>query len=395
MCNSPIRRRSAMSTVPALDLKFETRCTLDVHDYETAALHGMLAESLARGGPGLPFFRRDQVAARIDPPRLLERFASRTGWQVQRPDPVTLVARTAGAFAIIIATGTSTHCTMSFRLWAAAPRLADTLAAELLAEVASCRISETLFRLEWRFVTCRGRSRAVTMERPQDVLVDEAYPTLPGGVHVFLQRYLDAPESVLVLQGPAGMGKTRLIRALLREMSLRKDPHGDEHAVALYSGDRGVWESDEIFVEFITGDHDAFLIEDADHLITPRANGNQSLHRFLNVSDGIAQAQGRKIIFSTNLPGVRDLDDALVRPGRCFAHVHMRYLQRDEAHRLLARLCADDKERLASGMQWLEGGRTSFSVAEVYAAHRKAGVVIDAGAEHSRAASGAPVAVLA
>jgi ATP-dependent 26S proteasome regulatory subunit len=27
----------------------------------------------------------------------------------------------------------------------------------------------------------------------------------------------------------------------------------------------------------------------------------------------------RKIIFSTNLPNVGDLDDALVRPGRCFA----------------------------------------------------------------------------
>ena len=88
-------------------------------------------------------------------------------------------------------------------------------------------------------------------------------------------------------------------------MSRCKD--GDEHAVALYSGDKSVWEADEIFVDFITGEHDAFLIEDADHLITSRAQGNQSLHRFLNISDGIAQAQGRKIIFSTNLPNIRDL----------------------------------------------------------------------------------------
>jgi len=260
---------------------------------------------------------------------------------------------------------------MSFRLWAATPRLADTLAAKLLAEVAHYRIAETLFRLEWRFMTSRGLDRAVTMERPRDVLVDEAYPTLPDGVSAFLQCYLEAPESVLVLQGPPGMGKTRLVRGLLREMSLRKDANDGDHAVALYSGDRAVWESDEIFVEFITGDHDAFLIEDADHLIAPRADGNQSLHRFLNVSDGIAQAQGRKIIFSTNLPGVRDLDDALVRPGRCFAHLHMRYLQREEAHRLLARLCADDGE-CASAARCLDADKTGFSVAEVYAAHRAA-----------------------
>lgn len=366
-----------MNDVPTLDLNFETRCTMDVHDYESAALHGMLAQALAQGSPGLPFYRREQVAARIDPQRLLERFSSRAGWHVQRPDPVTLVARSAGAFAIIIATGTPKHCTMSFRLWAASAALADTLASELLAEVAHCRISETLFRLEWCFLTTRGLNRAVTMERPQEVLLDEAYPTLPGGVSAFLQSFLDAPESVLVLQGPPGMGKTRLVRALLCKMSMRKGTAEGEHAVALYSGDRAVWESDEIFVEFITGDHDAFLIEDADHLITPRANGNQSLHRFLNVSDGIAQAQGRKVIFSTNLPGVRDLDEALVRPGRCFAHVHLRYLQRQDAQQLLTQLCGEHAAQLQAATRKLDAAaKTNFSVAEVYAAHRGAGAVL-------------------
>ncbi len=58
------------------------------------------------------------------------------------------------------------------------------------------------------------------------------------------------------------------------------------------------------------------MIEDADHLRMARANGNVDLHRFLAIADGVVRAQGRKIIFTTNLPNVGDIDEALVRPGR-------------------------------------------------------------------------------
>jgi hypothetical protein len=362
-----------MSAALPLDLKFQTVSTLEVHDYENAVLHAALAESLANGAAGYPVFRHQQVAARIDPRLLLERLALQGGWQVQRPDPVTLVARTAGALIMVFATGKPQHCTMSFRLWAQTPAIADTLQAKLLAETAPCRISESLFHLDWRFLTSHGLKRAITVERPQETLLDEAYPTLPEGVGCFIDRYLGALESVLLLQGPPGSGKTRLIREILRQMSARKI-EDDEQAVALYSGDKGVWDTDEIFVEFITGDHDAFLIEDADQLLAPRADGNQTLHRFLNISDGIAQAQGRKIIFSTNLPNVRDIDAALVRPGRCFAHVFFHELEVDQARRLLERLCDNEPDRVAAGLRQLtHHGSKTHSVAQIYAAHRAAG----------------------
>jgi len=59
----------------------------------------------------------------------------------------------------------------------------------------------------------------------------------------------------------------------------------------------------------------------------------QDLHRFLTIADGIVRAQGRKIFFTTNLPNVGDLDDALLRPGRCFGAIHARSLTPPQASR--------------------------------------------------------------
>ena len=91
----------------------------------------------------------------------------------------------------------------------------------------------------------------------------------------------------------------------------------------------------------------------------PREDGNDHLHRFLTIADGVVRSQGRKIIFSTNLPNVRDLDDALVRPGRCFAHVLTRALNGVETEQLLAALTGAAPPHVVS---------ESATLAEIYRA---------------------------
>lgn len=59
--------------------------------------------------------------------------------------------------------------------------------------------------------------------------------------------------------------------------------------------------ADELFVRFVTGSDDAFVVEDADHRLKPRSDGNPDIHRFLTVADGVVRSHGRKLIFSTNL----------------------------------------------------------------------------------------------
>jgi ATP-dependent 26S proteasome regulatory subunit len=85
----------------------------------------------------------------------------------------------------------------------------------------------------------------------------------------------------------------------------------------------------------------------------------------------VVRAQGRKIIFSTNLPNVGDLDEALIRPGRCFARIHVRSLTNAEALALAAEIAAGDAERLARASVALaawDGGKRSL--AQVYSALR-------------------------
>ena len=190
------------------------------------------------------------------------------------------------------------------------------------------------FTIDWQFQSSHGLSSVSFEELADPQLIDAAYPALAQGVAGFIDSYLRARDTVLVLQGPPGTGKTRLVRAILAAISRRK---GDA-AKVLYTADRRALENDEIFMEFLTGEHDAFVVEDADHPLGARSNGNVDLHRFLTVADGVVQAQGRKIIFTTNLQNIGDIKEALVRPARGFGAVRARALVLEVARAFLAAL---------------------------------------------------------
>jgi len=139
--------------------------------------------------------------------------------------------------------------------------------------------------------------------------------------------------------------------------------------MAMYTADKNALEGDEIFVDFITGLHDAFVIEDADHLLQPRTDGNRHLHRFLMIADGVVRAQNRKIIFTTNLPNIGSIDEALLRPGRCFATIQLRQLAQTETDAVLSRLLPGDPGAAALARETLFAtGEKSRSLAAIYRA---------------------------
>jgi len=313
-----------------------------------------------------PIYRLLRCAARGKLEDLFDDLALKMGLTAQRLEMGTLLLDGADVFVHAEGKMKSDYCSCCFHVWAATPSRVHEIGAQLYRIVGDRQIREQMFILDWHFANSRGGiSNSSFEEIACEVLHDEAYPDFGEPVRELITRYLNSKDTVLILLGSPGSGKTRFVRTVLGEISRRKG----ESAEVMYTGDRRAFENDEIFVNFITGSHDAFVVEDADHLLTPRSSGNQDLHRFLGIADGVVRAQGRKILFTTNLPNVHDIDAALLRPGRCFATLRTRLLTPDEGARLIGTLCQDDATRAQRAFaSSFPTGTKSASVASIYRA---------------------------
>ena len=182
--------------------------------------------------------------------------------------------------------------------------------------------------------------------------INAAYPWLNRPFHDYIQNYLDSEASVLILIGPPGTGKTTFIKNIIHQS-------GGNAKVAY---DEKVLSGDDFFAMFIDGEDDILVMEDADSFLASRQDGNTMMHKFLNVSDGLISSVGKKMIFSTNLPNINDIDPALLRTGRCFDTMQFRALTRKEAQAVLDEAKSD--RTLGDG--------ADFTLAEIFSSQPSA-----------------------
>ena len=181
--------------------------------------------------------------------------------------------------------------------------------------------------IEWIY---SGDGNSVNVPLNRDRLpCDEMYPFLNGEkLTDYYERFMASSANILLLIGPPGTGKTTFIRGLLS--------HTESSAMVTY--DAAILEKDYLFARFIEDDTSVMVLEDSDAFLKSRSDGNTMMHRFLNVGDGLVTTKGKKMIFSTNLPSIRDIDSALVRPGRCFDIVTFDTLTFQQAQALADKL---------------------------------------------------------
>ena len=338
----------------------------ELYDLASAVVRARAVRACDLATVSLPVYRLLRWSVQRKVIDLFDDFALDIAFNAQRISAGAVLLSSPGVFISASGHEKGSYCSCIFQLWAESIQRAEEAAKRLEDIAGQLRVREESFVIDWHFCAANGTlSSASFEEMANDALLDEAYPSLGSSVEDFVQRYLAAPDSVLILLGPPGGGKTRLVREILASMTRRKG----ENAVVMYTTDKRALASDELFVQFITGSHDALVIEDIDHLLEARTSGNEEMHRFLAIADGIARAQGRKIIFTTNLPNVSDIDPALTRPGRCYAVQTLRGLDLGEARRLAVRICGDDADRARKAGEKLAGiAAKSYSVAQVYRA---------------------------
>lgn len=178
----------------------------------------------------------------------------------------------------------------------------------------------------WSFMTSNGSlSRNQIFLEKQEPLTKDLYPWIKDeSVQAYFKRYLNSNECILLLTGIPGTGKTTFIRNLISENNLNAELTYDERLIT----------GDEYFLDFIRSQYsDILIIEDADSMIYDRGkSGEKLLNKLLNISDGIIKNATKKIVFSTNITEIDDIDPALIRPGRCFDVLNFRRLTSDEAN---------------------------------------------------------------
>jgi SpoVK/Ycf46/Vps4 family AAA+-type ATPase len=199
--------------------------------------------------------------------------------------------------------------------------------AEDMIEIVESTFDVVTSYVEWIYST-DGNSVNVPLNRDR-LPVEEMYPFLKGeSLNDYYDRYMESSANILLLIGPPGTGKTTFIRGLLA--------HRNCSAMVTY--DAGILEKDGFFARFIEDNAEVMVLEDSDAFLKSRSDGNTMMHRFLNVGDGLVTTKGKKMIFSTNLPSIRDIDSALVRPGRCFDILTFDSLSQANADKLAKKL---------------------------------------------------------
>lgn len=183
--------------------------------------------------------------------------------------------------------------------------------------------------------------KSVTMretDKEQYLANNEFYPHISnkyGSIENLVKQFEESRSSVLLLIGSPGTGKSTFLRTMMFRMKM-KHYISCNNEVVLRDPNFNTW------IQNID-DGSLVVIEDADTLCQARSKGNTSMSTLLNLADGVVK-RDIKLVISTNLASLSQVDPALIRAGRSFDVIEFPALDLDEAN----------KARVSVGMNTIE-----------------------------------------
>ncbi len=188
------------------------------------------------------------------------------------------------------------------------------------------KFESSICKVNWYYKTTDYINSVYIHEEFNDITHDSAYPYIEN-ISNYVSSYDETEERLLMLMGEPGTGKTRFIRFLIKKFKEKYD----DMAVS-YSFDNKCLEDNQLFIEFLSDPETRILVlEDIDFHLQDRKNDNPTMYKLLAATDGLLTRQNKKIIISTNHITTDNIDDALIRPGRCFDIIKTRNLTKDES----------------------------------------------------------------
>ena len=159
-----------------------------------------------------------------------------------------------------------------------------------------------------------------------------------------------------ILQGPAGTGKTRFLRALMQEL-------GEDCApIVLPVSLAGELSQPRMLGQITANDEFEgknllLIIEDGDGLLEKRDRASSVISDFLNIVDGlVGEIVNLHVVVTTNLQK-KDFDPAITRPGRLHSILYFEALPYEQAAKVYKRETGED----------LTKDKDEYTLAEIYA----------------------------
>jgi tRNA uridine 5-carbamoylmethylation protein Kti12 len=146
-------------------------------------------------------------------------------------------------------------------------------------------------------------------------------------VNAYIEKFLNSKAPVLILQGEPGTGKTTFVKYLLQTMQSKVQEKREDFK-AMYSFDENIFYLSDFYKRIIYDDYDVLVLEDINEVLYKNQDEDKlnPINKFLSVTDGLI-SKYKKIIITTNIESKHHINQALLRPGRCYDVIPFRKLE--------------------------------------------------------------------